>query len=223
MAEPASAGRAVLPSADPPRAVLLTGGTSAAGRAVARRLADGGARVIVAGRDTEKLAALAAAGFDTVEADLVDPGQVRVLAEAVGPLDGLLHLVGGWRGGGGIPGQSDEDYRALEASFTSLRLVTRALWPSLIASPGARVAIVSSTAVARPLAGGANYAAVKAASEAWVRAMAHGFAKEAPASAATIFRVKALAGLEGRLADAYAGLWSMPADEANDRVIELRP
>jgi NAD(P)-dependent dehydrogenase (short-subunit alcohol dehydrogenase family) len=147
---------------------------------------------------------------------------VRVLADAVGPLDGLLHLVGGWRGGGGIPGQSEEDYRALEASFTSLRLVTRALWPSLTASPGARVAIVSSTAVARPLAGGANYAAVKAASEAWARALAHGFAKEAPASAATIFRVKALAGLEDRLAEAYAGLWSTPPDEVNDRVIELR-
>ena len=218
MTEAASAGRAVLP-----RAVLLTGGTSAAGRAVARRLAEGGARVIVAGRDPEKLASLASAGYDTVEADLADPGEVRVLADAVGSLDGVLHLVGGWRGGGGIPGQSEEDYRVLEASFTSLRLVTRALWPSLIASPRARVAIVSSTAVARPLAGGANYAAVKAASEAWARALAHGFAKEAPASAATIFRVKTLTGLEERLAEAYSALWSAPAAEVNDRVIELRP
>ena len=68
-------------------------------------------------------------------------------------------------------------------------------------APAGRLAIVSSTAVARPLAGGANYAAVKAASEAWTRAVAQGFAKEArdagrPLRAASvIFRVKSLEGL----------------------------
>ncbi|MGW9114491.1 SDR family NAD(P)-dependent oxidoreductase [Microbacterium sp. NPDC055683] len=203
------------------RAVLLSGGTSAAGRAVARRLADGGARVVVAGRDPVKLAALGREGVATIEADLADEDEVAALAAALGPVDGVLHLVGGWRGGGGILGQTEADYRALEGSFTALRLVTRALWPSLVASPCARVAMVSSTAVARPLAGGANYAAVKAASEAWMRALAHGFAKEAPAAAATIFRVTALAGLEERLAEEYAALWQAPADAVDDRVIDL--
>ncbi|WP_456286814.1 SDR family oxidoreductase [Microbacterium sp. JZ70] len=203
------------------RAVLLAGGTSAAGRAAARRLADGGARVIVAGRDPRKLAALAGEGFETIEVDLADEGEVRTLASSAGAIDGLLHLVGGWRGGGGIPGQSEEDHRFLESSFTSLRLVTRALWPSFVASSRARVAIVSSTAVARPRAGGASYAAVKAASEAWTRALADGFAKEAPSAAATIFRVTALAGREERLADAYADLWAADAAAVNDRVVEL--
>ena len=115
--------------------------------------------------------------------DLTDETAVQDLAErvhdSVGPVDGILHLVGGWRGGGGLAGQSEEDYRFLERSFTALRLVTRAFDADLRASTAARLAIVSSTAVARPLAGGANYAAVKAASEAWTRAVAQGFAKHA--------------------------------------------
>ncbi|MFY0080170.1 hypothetical protein ABTQ07_20920, partial [Acinetobacter baumannii] len=79
-------------------------------------------------------------------------------------------------------------------------------------SDAGRLAIVSSTSVARPLAGGANYAAVKAASETWTRAVGQGFAKAArdagrdPSAAAVVFRVKSLAGLEDALALAYLGL-----------------
>jgi NAD(P)-dependent dehydrogenase (short-subunit alcohol dehydrogenase family) len=171
----------------------------------------------------------------TAVCDLTDEGAVRNLAatlrhgEGAGDtgIDGILHLVGGWRGGGGLAGQTDEDYRVLEASLTALRHLTRAFDAELRASPAARVAIVSSTAVARPLAGGANYAAVKAASEAWTRAVAHGFARAARArdeplrAAAAIFRVGSLDGREADLADACARLWQAEADEVNDTVIEL--
>ena len=150
----------------------------------------------------------------------------QVDAEGV-RLDGIVHLVGGWRGGGGLPGQTDADYRALEAGLTALRHVTWAFWDDLVASPAARVSIVSSTAVARPLAGGANYAAVKAAEETWVRAMAQGFAKAAREAgdplraAAVVFRVRALAGLEDDLAARVVRLWDAAADEINDTVIPL--
>ena len=136
--------------------------------------------------------------------------------------------MGGWRGGGGLAGQTEEDYRALEASFTALRHVSRALDDDLRASSAGRLAIVSSTAVARPLAGGANYAAVKAASEAWTRAVAQGWAKaardaEAPLrSAAVVFRVKSLAGLEERLAEECARLWKAEAGALNDAVLTLQ-
>ena len=78
--------------------------------------------------------------------------------ERFGRVDGLIHLVGGWRGGGGLAGQSDEDYRALEVGLTALRHASRAFDADLRASDAGRLAIVSSTAVERPLAGGANYA-----------------------------------------------------------------
>lgn len=207
--------------------MLLAGGTSEAGWAAARRLREVGAHAIVAGRSADKLAAFADDGYETITVDLTEEADVDRAAERIGDVDGVLHLVGGWRGGGGIPGQSDADWAVLETSLTAWRHVSRALWPRLLASPAARLAVVSSTAVARPLAGGANYAAMKAATEAWTRALAHGFAKDARdagrdlTGAATIFRVTQLAGLEDRLATEFTALWDRPAPDINDTVIPL--
>ena len=211
------------------RAVLIAGATSASGHAVARALLDAGARVIAVGSDQGRIDAMAAElpGLIGERADLTDGDDVlelsmRVHAE-VGPVDGLIHLVGGWRGGGGILGQSDEDYRVLERSFTALRLVSRAFWTDLVASTGGRVAMVSSTTVAAPPAGSANYTAVKAASESWMQSLAQGFAKADASAAATIFRVTSLAGLEDRLAASVVELWNSDAAELNGAVIELEP
>lgn len=213
--------------------VLLAGATSASGLAAARVLAGDGARVVAVGRHRAKLAALADAVPDArlEVCDLADEAAVGALADRIhatdGRVDGVLHLVGGWRGGGGLAGQTDADYRELESSFTALRHVSRAFDEDLRASEAGRLAVVSSTAVARPLAGGANYAAVKAATEAWARAVAQGFAKTArdakqPLRAASVvFRVKSLAGLEDALAQRFAGLFVSQADDINDTVVEL--
>jgi len=170
-------------------------------------------------------------GVVTEVCDLTDEAAVFALADKVrdsaGRPDAVFHLVGGWRGGGGLAGQTDEDFRFLEQSLTALRHITRAFYDDLIASEAGRLAVVSSTAVGRPLAGGANYAAVKAATEAWSRAVAQGFAKDARdagrelAAASVIFRVKSLAGLEEDLATRFVGLWDAPAQQFNDTMIEL--
>lgn len=214
------------------RTVLVAGATSASGLAATRTLLSAGARVVATGRSPEGLAPLQSLGAHALAADVTDERAVAELVREVHgrgwSVDGLLHLVGGWRGGGGLAGQTEEDYRVLEASFTALRHLSRALDDDLRASSAGRLAIVSSTAVSRPLAGGANYAAVKAAGEAWTRAVAQGYAKAAREAgeplrtAAVIFRVKGLAGLEDRLADAYAGLWDAEASTVNDTTIDLQ-
>ena len=197
------------------RQVLLAGGTSEAGWACAHALRSRGARVIVAGRSPEKLARFADSGFLTMELDLADAAAVDEQIGALSSLDGLIPLVGGWRGGGGISGQSDEDW------------AFRAAWPLLDASPAARVAVVSSVQVTRPRAGGANYVAMKAATEAWIHAVAHGFSSAARAhqraqtGSCTIFRVDQLAGREQALADAVAALWDTPAADASARIETL--
>jgi len=209
------------------RTVLIAGASSASGLAAALALVGAGARVVAVGRDESALARVAAAGAEIEVCDLTDERAVDDLAAKIGAVDGILHLVGGWRGGGGLAGQSDADYRFLEQSLTALRHVTRAFDDGLRASTAARVAIVSSPAVARPLAGGANYAAVKAASEAWTRAVAQGFAKAArdagtPLTAASVvFRVKSLDGLEDALARAFVDLWDEDAVELNDAILDL--
>ncbi|HKT55430.1 MAG TPA: SDR family oxidoreductase [Microbacterium sp.] len=213
------------------RTVLIAGATSDAGRAVAGTLIAAGARVIATGRDAARLEPLVELGAEPEVCDVTDEQQVTELAARLRErgirLDGILPLVGGWRGGGGLAGQSDADYRVLEASLTALRHVSRAFDADLRDSDAGRLAIVSSVAVARPLAGSANYAAVKAGAEAWTRAVAQGYAKAARdaghplRSAAVIFRVKSLAGAEASLAAAFAALWQQDAAALNDTVIDL--
>jgi len=207
------------------RVVVLAGATSAAGLAVATALVSAGARVIATGRSEDRLAALADAGAEVVVTDATSLEDMSALAGRLGRVDGVVSLVGGWRGGGGLAAQSDADFEALLPALQAVRATSRAFDAALQASDAGRFAIVSSTAVARPLAGGANYAAVKAASEAWTRAVAHGFAKSArdagePLRAASaIFRAKTLD--PESLAAAVLGLWDADAESLNDRVIEL--
>ena len=211
------------------KVVVIAGATSAAGRTVARALVDAGARVVVVGSHQGRLDELEVEvpGVVGERADLTDGDDVLELAmrvhAKVGDVDGVVHLVGGWRGGGGIPGQTEEDYRVLERSFTALRHASRVFWEDLVASDAGRIAIVSSTSVEKPTAGAANYTSIKAASESWMRSLADGFRKaEAPAAAVT-FRVTALAGLESRLADEVVALWSADAaaSDLNGRVTTL--
>lgn len=217
------------------RHVMIAGATSASGLAAARALIAAGARVVAVGRDPAKLRELrSTVGSSALHPAVCDLTDERAVADmkahvhkTAGPIDGLLHLVGGWRGGGGLAGQSDADFRILEGSLTALRHVSKAFDADLRASEAGRLAVVSSTAVARPLAGGANYAAIKAATEAWARAAAQGFAKDARdaerevSAASVIFRVKSLEGLEDNLATRFVGLWDAPAELINDTIIEI--
>ncbi|PCE14504.1 alcohol dehydrogenase [Microbacterium sp. SZ1] len=207
------------------RTIVLAGATSAAGLGVAQALVAAGARVIATGRSDAGLTPLRELGAETAVADATSLAEMSALASGLSAVDGVIPLVGGWRGGGGLAGQSDEDLHALLPAFEAVRATSRAFDPLLRESDAGRFALVSSTAVARPLAGGANYAAVKAASEAWGRATAQGFAKAArdaggPLRAASvIFRAKALDA--DSLASAVLELWDLSADALNDRILDI--
>lgn len=207
------------------RVVVLAGATSAAGLAATRALRDAGARVIATGRTDERLRPLAEAGAETELADATSLAEMTALAARLETVDAVVPLVGGWRGGGGLAGQTDDDFAALLPALVAVRATSRAFDAHLRAAAAGRFAVVSSTVVARPLAGGANYAAVKAASEAWTRAVAQGFSKAARESdeplraAAVVFRAKALD--HDVLAARLVGLWDTDAADLNDRVLDL--
>ncbi|WP_218713988.1 SDR family oxidoreductase [Arthrobacter sp. BF1] len=163
--------------------VVIAGGSSAAGIAVARALLGAGMRVLSVGSDAGRIRAAAelTPGAVPLVCNLADPDDVADLVadihEGFGPVDGLIHLVGGWRGGKGITGQSDADWDFLHTSVvTTLRTTSRAFYDDLASSPVGRLAIVSSTTVTAPGAGDANYASIKAAAETWLRSVAAGFA-----------------------------------------------
>ena len=171
---------------DRPLTVLVAGGSGPSGIAVARALAQAGMTVYTVGSDSTRIAAAAETagnGVTPLTCDLAVLPAVRELHEELtsraGRIDGVIHLVGGWRGARGIADQSDEDWDFLEtSSLTTLRNVTRVFYGDLVASGNGRFAMVSSTAVTAPAAAVASYVAAKAAAEAWTMAVADGFQRD---------------------------------------------
>ena len=92
-------------------AILVTGATRGIGAAIARRLAAGGARVALHGRDAEGVrAACAALGTAAIPVvgDFSDPQQaaaaVREVVRVAGRIDGLVNNAGAGRAADGSDG-----------------------------------------------------------------------------------------------------------------------
>ena len=162
------------------RLVLVAGATSASGHAVTRALVAAGARVVAVGHDPDKLVAVAALGAIVEACDLTDEAAVLDLVGRVhagqGRVDGVLHLVGGWRGGQPLHEEPLADWDLLHALLIrTVQLTTRAFHDQLAASAHGRFVLVSAKQAQRPSNGNAAYAAAKAAAEAWTLAYADGF------------------------------------------------
>jgi NADP-dependent 3-hydroxy acid dehydrogenase YdfG len=222
--------------------IVVTGATGAAGPAVVQRLAASGATVVAAGRDQGRLdAVLQAAGetageVQTAVVDLLDEAATTAFAAAVsdrhGRVDGLVHLVGGWRGGKGIVETDLADYEWLHDHLVrTLQHVSRAFHDALRASVRGRLLIISTHQVEAPSAKNASYAAAKAAAETWTLAVADSFSGSG--AAAVVLPIKALltpAMREAKPDAKFSGytpvadlartihdLWLTPADDLNGR------
>lgn len=220
--------------------VMVTGATGVAGQAACRELVAAGHRVVAVSRDEKALATLHADQVTTRAVDLADPAAVAALATSVreqyGTIDGLVQLVGGWRGGNGFTANTDEDWNFLSSNLIdTLRHVTQAVHDDLVASRCGRAVIVSATAAAKPTAGNANYATAKAAAEAWMLALADSLRRNQSGrkgdplpqtSAAVILVIKAIGDKDGftspdSLATTITGLFDADAGELNGARIDL--
>ncbi len=153
------------------RTVLITGATGDTGRAVAALLTTRGDTVIAVGTDAARLKTVDAA--ERLVADLTDRAATDALAADVAQLlqkmgrpslDGILHLVGGWK-----PGWSDEVTDWLNARLVNTLLnASEAFEGMLLAAPAGRLAIVSTTAVTHDGPPSSAYAAAKLAAESWL-------------------------------------------------------
>jgi meso-butanediol dehydrogenase / (S,S)-butanediol dehydrogenase / diacetyl reductase len=149
-----------------PRAVLVTGGGTGIGAAVARQLTAAGDQVAILGRRAGVLAEVAAStGAADVVCDVSDPGQVAEAVSSVagrfGRLDGLV-LNAGAMVPGGVAELSVADWNTLvSVNLTGAFLVAKAALPHLLAAGGAVVS-VASVAALRASAEMGGYAATKA-------------------------------------------------------------
>ncbi|MFC4532348.1 SDR family NAD(P)-dependent oxidoreductase [Sphaerisporangium dianthi] len=213
------------------RVVVVAGAGGPTGRAVTARLASRGDTVIGLGRH---------ASGGVLAVDLADREAVRAVADDIrrehGRVDGVVHLVGGWRGGKTFADTDLADWDVLhEQLIRTLQNVSLAFEPLLRASEDGRFAIVSAKAAQAPTQGNAAYAAAKAAAEAWTLALADSLRDTG--SAATILVIKALVddGMRAAspdrrfpgftdvndLAVAVAALWDRPAGEVNGVRLDL--
>ncbi len=138
------------PEGQPPPtpAVLITGGGTGIGAAIASRMSADGWNVCVTGRRPEPLEAVAASlGGLAVTADTSEPEQVeRAVAECVerfGRLDALV-VNAGTGAGGKVGEQTLERWnRVLSTNLTGAFLACRAALPHLARSHGAIVTVAS--------------------------------------------------------------------------------
>ncbi|MET8163405.1 SDR family NAD(P)-dependent oxidoreductase [Streptomyces sp. NPDC005329] len=234
--------------------IAVAGAGGPAGRAALLRLAEAGAVVVGADNDPERLAeavdaARYGAGGATVTGepvDLLDLNSTRDWARRVekdfGRIDGVVHLVGGWRGSETFIKTSLDDWDFLELLLVkTVQHTSLAFFEGLQRSEIGRYVLISAAGASNPSAGNAAYAAAKAAAEAWTLALADAFRKAGgaagPTSAAAILVVKALVHEAMRadrpnakfagftdvkdLAEAIAGVWEKPAPEVNGQRLWL--
>ncbi|MFI2371356.1 SDR family NAD(P)-dependent oxidoreductase [Streptomyces sp. NPDC018833] len=236
--------------------VAVAGAAGPAGRATLLRLAEAGATVVASDADAERLAqavdaARYAHGGATVIGDTVDLLDLNAAKEwadrtekEFGRVDGLVHLVGGWRGSAGFTDTDPADWALLEKLLIrTVQHTSLAFHDALLRSDRGRYVLISAAGATKPTAGNAAYAAAKAAAEAWTLAVADSFRKaggdQGPAAAAAILVVKALvhdamraerpnakfAGFTdvSELAAAIAAVWDRPAEELNGQRLWLTP
>lgn len=170
--------------------IAVAGAGGPAGQAALLRLAEAGATVIGSDNDPERLAeAVDAASYahggatvvgDTV--DLLDREATREWADRIekdfGRVDGLVHLVGGWRGSETFIKTSLDDWDFLELLLIrTVQHTSLAFFEGLQRSELGRYVLISAAGASKPSAGNASYAAAKAAAEAWTLALADAFRK----------------------------------------------
>jgi NAD(P)-dependent dehydrogenase (short-subunit alcohol dehydrogenase family) len=168
------------------RVIAIAGVGGGLGPLVASRLAETGATVAGTDRDPEVLDLLASdhglppERWDGRAVDLLDEDATRDwcagLVERFGRVDGLVHLVGGWRGGEPLHEAPLADWDLLhDLLVRTVQHTTRAFHDQLAASEHGRFVLVSAKQAQAPSNTNAAYAAAKAAAEAWTLAFADGF------------------------------------------------
>ncbi len=154
------------------KTALVTGASQGIGRAIARRLAARGARVIAAARSTARLESLAEeirdAGGEArvLELDLAQPAEIADRLKPLAPdwsrVDVLVHNAGITRDVIVARMTLEQWQEVLTTNLTACYALTRALLRGMVRHRWGRILFVSSVVGMMGNVGQANYAASKA-------------------------------------------------------------
>jgi 3-oxoacyl-[acyl-carrier protein] reductase len=154
------------------RVAIVTGGTRGIGRAIVRALAGDGARVVLSGRDPDRVAAVArelasdAGEVSGVAAEMGRSEDVQRLVaethERYGRIDLLVNNAGITRDGLLIRMKDSDWDEVLGVNLRAAFQATRAVARVMARQRSGRIVNITSTAGAMGTAGQANYSAAKA-------------------------------------------------------------
>jgi NAD(P)-dependent dehydrogenase (short-subunit alcohol dehydrogenase family) len=174
------------------RVAVVTGGTGAGGRVVARELAAAGATVIVPYRNDEAFARLRAefgdlaARLEGQETDITDESRVDQFVSTIlsrhGRIDFLVNMAGGYTGGAFTRSGIGLWDRMFQTNLRTALFMTHSVLPHLLDRGEGRVVTIGSRSALEPSTNASAYAASKAA----VIAMTQAVAREIRASGVTI-------------------------------------
>jgi NADP-dependent 3-hydroxy acid dehydrogenase YdfG len=205
------------------RVALITGATGELGKVTAGMFSETGARLALAGTDEAHLRDLARElgldgdGWMPVVADLRDRDATRdaltATADVFGPIDIVVHLIGGYSGGTSIAELDPADIGGMldQHLWTTLN-VTRSVVPGMVERGWGRVMAVSAPAATEPIARTAPYAIGKAAEEALLRTLARETANTGVTVNLVI--VKAIDEARERTTDPKKTSWTTPEEIA---------
>lgn len=162
--------------------ILVTGASSGIGRAIAIACAEQGARVVLNGRNVERLEATLSelrtitdvldAAHLVIPADLTDAAQRQALAEQVPVLDGVVHCAGvGSRVLCKMLEEQDVN-RVMQANFEAPVLLQAELLREKKIAKDSSIVFIASAAATMPSVGNAIYSASKAAIIAYAKCLA---------------------------------------------------
>lgn len=158
------------------KTILVTGASSGIGRAIAVACAEHGAKVVLNGRNQERLQAtldaLAGEGHMVIAADLTNAAQRQVLEEQVPVLDGVVHCAGiGSRVLCKMLEEQDVS-RVMQVNFEAPVLLQAELLREKKIAKEASIVFIASAAATMPSVGNAIYSASKAAIIAYAKCLA---------------------------------------------------
>ena len=146
--------------------VLVTGATRGIGKAIAKRLKDEGAELVVTGRDERLLDAWRDEGALAVAADVTDNRQVENLVETIMERHGRIDVVvnnAGVTQDGLLMRMSDDDWnKVIDTNLTGVFNICRVTIRPMLKQLEGRIVNISSVIGITGNPGQTNYAASKA-------------------------------------------------------------
>jgi len=151
--------------------VLITGASGGLGTAVSKAFQESGATVIGIARSWTEPVSFLALSVDLTTAEGCDAMVEQALAH--GPIEALVHILGGFGGGQPIAETSDKTWDGmmnlnLRAAFCAMRAVLK----PMVAAKYGRIVAVGSRAAVEPMSNYAAYSVSKAALVALVKNVA---------------------------------------------------